>query len=586
MKSFRKIFFLLTAQERWQIPIQLILMIISMATEIIGVGLVIPVLAFMTKPHLDKSYPILQPYFNMLNNPTQAQLVIGGLLALVGMYFIKSLFMIFMLWKQSKFIYDIQANLSRRLFVGYLQQPWAFHLQRNSAQLILNSTHEVNLFIANVLQPSLTIITEGFVLLGITLFLLVIQPVGTLLTVGIFAIAGLASHYLVRDPLLRWGKSRQHHEGLRIQHIQQGLGGAKDVKLLGREQEFFIQYDRHNLAGVNVGKKQKLLLELPRLWLELLAVTSLAILVITMIYQGVELESLLLTLGAFTAGAFRLILIMNRVLGSLQNLRYALPVINTLSEEMKLVDCKIAIESKATFPLLKELSLQHINYQYPNVSKLSLDNITIQIQAGTSVGFIGASGAGKSTLVDIILGLLTPNSGKVKIDNIDIQSNLRGWQDQIGYVPQSIYLTDDTLRRNIAFGLSDDLIDNQALQGAIKAAQLDSLIDSLPEGVDTLVGERGVRLSGGQRQRIGIARALYHDPAVLVLDEATSSLDTATEKEVMEAVYALHGTKTLLIVAHRLTTVARCDVLYKMQHGKIIASGNLDTVTVDKLVTI
>ncbi len=201
------------------------------------------------------------------------------------------------------------------------------------------------------------------------------------------------------------------------------------------------------------------------------------------------------------------------------------------------------------------------------------------IARGTSVGFIGTSGAGKSTLVDVILGLLTPENGHVMVDGIDVQTNLRGWQDQIGYVPQSIFLTDDSLRRNVAFGLSDDLIDDLAVARALKAAQLDGFVSSLSQGMDTLVGERGVRLSGGQRQRIGIARALYHDPAVLVLDEATSALDTATEKGVMEAINALQGDKTVLIVAHRLSTVANCDWVYRMEQGRVVEAGRFEDLS-------
>ena len=225
-------------------------------------------------------------------------------------------------------------------------------------------------------------------------------------------------------------------------------------------------------------------------------------------------------------------------------------------------------------PFRATLELSQITYSYPGAAEPALKDLSLTIQRGESVGFIGASGAGKSTLVDILLGLLTPDTGEVRVDGKDIQENLRNWQDQIGYVPQSIYLTDDTLRCNVAFGLTDEQIDDEAVQRAIQAAQLEEFVASLPEGLETIVGEHGVRLSGGQRQRIGIARALYHDPVVLVLDEATSALDAVTERDVMQAVYALHGDKTLLIVAHRLSTVAHCDKLVRLEEGRVVEEGD------------
>jgi ABC-type multidrug transport system fused ATPase/permease subunit len=254
-------------------------------------------------------------------------------------------------------------------------------------------------------------------------------------------------------------------------------------------------------------------------------------------------------------------------------MRYTLPQIDTMYDEFLLVE-KMEVRGRSQpLPFKKVLTLEQLSFNYPSTVSPALEQVNISIPYGASIGFIGGSGAGKSTLVDIILGLLTPGSGEVKVDGVDIQTSLRGWQDQIGYVPQSIFLTDDTLRSNIAFGLTTDQIDELAVSHAVRAAQLEDFINELPDGLDTMVGEHGVRISGGQRQRIGIARALYHDPSVLVLDEATSSLDTATEKDVMSSVYALQGDKTILIVAHRLSTVEDCDQLFRLEHGKVVDSG-------------
>ena len=293
-----------------------------------------------------------------------------------------------------------------------------------------------------------------------------------------------------------------------------------------------------------------------------------------MIAQNKSMESLVPVLGLFAVSAFRLMPSANRLLNATQSVRFSFPAFINLYKEFCLLDETKSLKEYSPLPFKKALVLDGVDFYYPLTEEtLVLKEISLSIKQGESIGFIGSTGAGKSTLVDIILGLLMPVAGVVKVDGVDIRTNLRGWQDKVGYVPQSIFLTDDTIRRNIAFGLSHDNIDEVAVVGALRAAQLEQFVNSLPEGLDTLVGEGGVRLSGGQRQRIGIARALYHNPSVLVLDEATSALDIATENDFMEAVCALKGDKTLIIVAHRISTVEHCDYLYKMQGGKIVQEG-------------
>jgi ABC-type multidrug transport system fused ATPase/permease subunit len=307
------------------------------------------------------------------------------------------------------------------------------------------------------------------------------------------------------------------------------------------------------------------------LWLELLAVAGLATLVVTMVLRGRDMASVVPTLGLFAAAAFRLMPSINRTLGAVQSVRYGLPVVNILHAELQLAAVAPAPRKKdGATGFQNEIRLADVSYTYPAAPWPSLSHVSFSIKQGECVGFIGSSGAGKSTLVDVILGLLTPSAGRVEVDGENIEHSLRTWQDQIGYVPQSIYLTDDTLRRNVAFGLPEADIDDSAVRYAVRAAQLEEFVGSLPSGLETIVGERGIRLSGGQRQRIGIARALYHNPGVLVLDEATSSLDTPTEQGVMEAVRALQRSKTIIIVAHRLATVQYCDRLYRLEHGRIV----------------
>lgn len=576
MSTFTKIRSILTPAERKSTIVLLCLMIIGMILEMLGVGMLFPVMIIMGENDFASHHPRIQPVLEFLGNPTQTQLIVGAMLGLVGIYLIKNLFQAFLAWRQVRVMFGIHVQLAQRLFSAYLRQPYTFHLQRNSAQLGHNIA-EVGVFTA-VINSGLTIFTDSLALLGIASLLLLAEPLGMLMVVLVLAAAVWSFHYITRTRVTRWGAARQHHEAMRSQHMYQGLGGVKDVKLLGRESNFLAQFQLHTTQGARVAGSQAIMQQLPRLWLELLAVAGLALLVLSMLGHGVSTDRIVPTLALFAASAFRLLPAVNRMLAGMQSMRYNFPSINLMYEEVKLIAAepnitqeKNAVHSSA---FQTEIRLTNISYTYPSAPTPSLNSVSITIQKGESVGFIGPSGSGKSTLVDVMLGLLPPGDGQVMVDGQDIQKNLRVWQNQIGYVPQSIYLTDDTLRHNVAFGLPDEQIDVAAVQRAIKDAQLEEFVASLPNGLETIVGERGVRLSGGQRQRIGIARALYHDPSVLVLDEATSALDTATEQGVMQAVMALQGSKTILIVAHRLSTVEHCDRLYRLEHGQLVAEGS------------
>ena len=574
MKStYSKIYNLLPLAERRKALMLLVLMLVGMLLETLGIGLVIPVITLMMQGDLTSNHLIIGSIISFFGDPSQTELVTAVMLGLLAVYVVKNLFLAFLIWVQTQFAFNLQAKLSQQLFAIYLRQPYTFHLQRNSAQLIRNVTSEISAF-TRVITSSLLLFTELMVLIGITTLLLLIEPLGAFIVLIVFSVAAWTFHRMTRGYISRWGIERQHHDGLRIQHLQQGLGGAKDVKLLGRENDFLTQFQIHNIKSTRVWKLITILQNYPRLVFELLAVTGLTVLVISMLSQGKEMQNIVPILGLFAAAAFRLMPSVNRVLSSVQTLRFNLPVINTLNEELKLITSGSNSQqiSKPDF-FKKEISIKNLKYHYPDTELPALDGVSMNIKKGETVGFIGASGSGKSTLVDVILGLLTPRNGHIEIDGKNIHLALRNWQDQIGYVPQSIYLTDDSLRRNIAFGLAEEQIDDVAVKHAIHAAQLDDFVTSLPDGMETIVGERGIRISGGQRQRIGIARALYHDPNVLVLDEATSALDTATEVGVMQAVMALHGKKTIIIVAHRLSTVEKCDRLYELDQGRVVGEG-------------
>ena len=574
MGALRKIIEILTPEERRGAMLVLAFMLVGMLLEMLGIGLFIPAISLLMQGDLAARYPALAPFLAYLGNPGQKTLIRGAMLVLIAIYFIKSSYLAFLAWWQTRFAYRLQRRLSQGLFATYLAQPYTFHLQRNSAQLINTATGEVNVFTNKTLLPSMLLVTESLVLAGVGVLLLVVEPVGAVIVALVLGTASWGFHRLTRASIALRGVARQYHEGRRIQHLQQGLGGVKEVKLLGCEADFLDQYSVHNTTSSQVAAHQLTLQQIPRLWLELLAVTGLALLVMSMLAQGREMEHIVPALGLFALAAFRLTPSMSRILGAVQALRFSAPVVSRLREELQLPrPANTARVAETPLDLRREVLFTEVVYAYPGAATRALHGLNLRIGKGESVGFIGASGAGKSTLVDILLGLLEPDGGEVSVDGVPIRTNLRGWQDRIGYVPQTIYLTDDTLRRNVAFGLPAGQVDEAAVWRALRAAQLDGFVAGLPQGLETVVGERGVRLSGGQRQRIGIARALYRNPEILVLDEATSSLDTATENEVMQAVRSLHGSKTIVIVAHRLSTVADCDRLYRLEQGRVVAEG-------------
>lgn len=574
MTIIKKISSLLTQSERKAAISLFLMMLLGMILETLGIGLVIPTITLMMQPEAWDKYQIGHFFLQDKAPLPHMQIVIFAMLGLITVYLAKNLYSGFLIWKQSNFTFNVQASLCLRLFSLYLRQPYIFHLQKNSAQLVRNITGEVaNL--SSVVSSLLLLLTESCVLVGITSLLLWVEPIGAITIAVILGCAAWGFHMLTRNRISRWGILRQYHDGFKIQHLQQGLGSAKDVKLLGREKNFLDQFAFHNNSSAMVWKLQTTLQALPRLMFEMLAILGLALLVITMLVQGRDTSNLIPILGLFAASAFRVMPSVNRILGAIQNISYNMSSIDLLYIENQ----HQKVSNFCTYDQVKqqlkyEIKIDGVGYLYPTAQKAALHDISITIKKGELVGIIGTSGSGKSTLIDIILGLLTPSEGKITTDGFDIQNQLRNWQDQIGYVPQSIYLTDDTLRRNVAFGLSDEEINEPAVRGAIAAAQLTELVDGLEFGLDTVVGERGIKLSGGQRQRIGIARALYYNPSVLIFDEATSALDTATEESVMNVIMAFKGTKTIILVAHRLSTVERCDTIFRLEKGRIVASGS------------
>ncbi len=564
---------LLKSSERRALVGIIFLILVGLILETLSLGIVMPVVAILTQDDYQTKYRWLT---DNLGSPSREDLIVIVMLLMVGIYVVRSLFLLWSSWVQKGFSAALSGRLSQRLFTIYLRQPYLFHLQHNSATLMRNSRN-ANVVVTGGIDPTLVLLTDGLVAIALFTLLIIVEPVGTIITLVAFGVGAWLFQLLTRRRIERWGDQRNLHDGMILQHLQQGLGGAKDVKILGRESEFLDQHEKHLKESLRINRVYSVLQTMPRMYMEILTIAGLAALVISMVLQEQSFTEIIPTLGLFAAAAFRVMPSINRLLGALQTLIYSRSIIASVYADFKL-DAPDETELVTGIPFSERLELRSVTFQYPTASAPSLQQVSLVVRRGEAVGFVGPSGAGKSTLVDVILGLFAPTAGSVLVDGQDIQQNLRNWQNQIGYVPQSIYLTDDTLRRNVAFGLGDENIDESSVRNAIRLAQLEAFVSSLPENLDTVVGERGVRLSGGQRQRIGIARALYHNPSILVLDEATSSLDTPTEHGVMQAVQALQGSKTVIIVAHRLSTVEYCDRLYRIQSSRLIEEGTFDEV--------
>lgn len=569
VEGLRQSWDLLTPEQRRAVLPLILWMFVGMCLETLGISMVIPALTVITQPDLASRLSFVAELQRVLGDPTREQMVVIGMLLMALVYVLKAGFLAWATARQFRFVYDIQASLSLRLFSVYLRKPYTFHLERNSAQLIRNVINATNEFTTTGLVSLLILITESMVLVGIGLLLLYVEALGVMTAAVVLGLVGWVFNRATRRGVQRAGEALHRHEELRIRTLQQAIGAAKELKLLHRETQVIEQYTPHNSASARIGCRHATLVALPKLWLELLAIIGLVLVVIAMIWQGRSTAELVPTLGLFAAATFRLIPTSSRILGSIQFIRYSLPVVRMLHEELAVAAAADHRRAEGGMGIDGDLSFDGVVVRYPGSHRPAIAGIDLHIERGSTVGIIGGSGAGKSTLVDAFLGLLPLESGTIRAGGTDIRSDLRAWQSQIGYVPQTIYLVDDSIRNNIALGLSGAEIDAAAVARAVTAAQLDDFIEELPQGLDSIVGERGVRLSGGQRQRIGIARALYNDPAILVLDEATSALDAETERGLMTAIDALHGSKTILIVTHRMSTLAWCDQIATLASGRV-----------------
>ena len=543
------------------------LMLVTMVLETLGVGLVIPVVTILFDDGISEKIPFFQDIIRILNYPSHLALIAYSMGMLITVYFLKSSFVAFFNWRQANFILDTQVSISEKLFSGYMNQSYSFHLRRNSASLIRNIVTEVNSLIS-CFTAIIILVTEILVFIGISILLLSYEFMGSLIVILLFSTLLFLFYYFTKNMVLRWGKLRQEYDEKKIQSIQEGLGSIKEAKIYKLEKYFINTFETNVFVSSEMGKKISFLTSLPRLWLELLIIICMSSLVIYLVYLEISNTQILTTLGLFAVAAFRLLPSFNKILSSVQLLRYNLPVVNLIHSEVLLSKNVNSFLKVSEFDFQDKISIKNLSFAYDGTEVSILKNISLEIKKGKKIGFVGSTGAGKTTLIDSILGLIEPLSGEILVDKKNIQNNIHGWQKNIGYVPQNIYLSDSSLKKNIAFGIADKDIDDLKILTSIKNAQLEKFVNDLPDGIDTFVGERGVRISGGQKQRIGIARALYNNPSVIVLDEATSALDGKVEFDIMGIINSLDD-KTILIIAHRLSTLDQCDKIYEIKDGLI-----------------
>ena len=583
LKAWRKTMDLLDASERRSFRRLMVLVVLMGFANMIGVGAVIPLLSVLADPGATERDGVIGQIYRAGGFETtigfQAALGVFVLVVFLGSVAIRAL----CVWALARFgamrIYTIQARILR----GYLGQPYIWYLGRHSSDLMKTVLNETAVMVQGTLNPLLNLISNAAVAIAMIALLILADPLSALLMSCLLGGSYVVLFLWMRARQVAAGQSRFEATALCYRVVQEAMIGAKEIKVLGLEREMLAQFHAPGLAQARAETVARTTAELPRHLLEGLAFGGMiAVLLIVLAVNDGDLTRVLPIAGIYALAGVRMMPAMQNIYISLSSIRVQGPALDALHAELVSADAageRLPERTPEPIHLSGALELAAVEFSYPAADRPALRGVSLRVEARTTVGIVGGTGAGKSTAMDVLLGLLEPQSGEMRVDGRPIrsQADRRAWRRSIGYVPQHIFLADDTVAANIAFGLPHDKIDMAAVERAARIAELhDFVTEQLPAGYDTLVGDRGARLSGGQRQRVGIARALYHDPDVLILDEATSALDNITERAVMEALDKIGGAKTVIMVAHRLSTVRRCDRIFLFRNGQVEASGAYD----------
>ncbi len=576
---FKKLIEILTLKERKRALLLLVLIFIMAILDLIGVASVMPFMAVLSKPELIHTNAILSQTYIFLEFQTDRSFLFF-LGMLVFFFMLTSIaFKAFTTYAQTRFVLMRGHSISLKLVSNYLNQPYVWFLNRNSADLGNSILSEVMEVVNTCLTPMLQLIAQSIVVITLVLLIITVDPMLSLVTATILGLAYLIAYKSTSVYLGRIGNQRSLATQVMWNTLTEAFGGIKEIKLGRLEKKYINKYDVSSFTTMKTKSSVQAISQVPKSILEAVVFGGVIILLIYLIDDEDGLVKALPVISMYAFAIYRLMPALQLIFGNLTQLKFANATLDRLHMDlMNLNEPHIVENGTVELKLEKNISLKNVSFRYPNSSQLALKNLSLTIPAMNTIGLVGATGSGKTTIVDLILGLLEPTSGTLEVDGILVDANTRHhWQRNIGYVPQQIYLADDSISANIAFGVETSMIDQDAVEKASKIANLHDFVTyELPDGYNTKVGERGVRLSGGQRQRIGIARALYLSPRILILDEATSALDNLTERAVMEAVQNLGGELTIVVIAHRLTTVRECDQIYIIKKGEISAQGTYE----------
>jgi ABC-type multidrug transport system fused ATPase/permease subunit len=576
----QKILSLLGKRERGKLVVVVFAMLVMGVIELVGVGSIGPFISIVSNPDVIHTNIYFNKAYVYFNFSSEKSFIVFAGIAVIAVLAFSNFVLACVNFVINYYSGKRRHSMAMRLFEKYLRQPYIFFSNTNTAELSRNILGDINTFVDRILVTSLNLISSSIICLSIVILLIIINPLLSLIVSSVIGASYLIIYSIVKKYVNKIGLERSVQNTLKYKYVNETFGGIKDIKILGKEQVFLNLFSGPSKKFAMNDVKNEIISEIPKYIMETIAIGGILCVIIVMVHGGAEMEDYLPVLTIYAFGAYRLLPSLQKIFRAVSNIKYHFKIIDNLNTDYNTLPDGAPLKSDDAPRLQfdREIKLENIVFSYPNANKDIIKNQSLVIKNNTSIALVGSSGHGKTTFVDIILGLLEAQGGTIRVDDIEINdTNRKNWQKNLGYVPQSIYLTDDTIRNNIAFGIDPKKIDDGAVIQAAKIANIhDFVVGELSEGYNTIIGERGIRLSGGQRQRLGIARAGYHDPSVLILDEATSALDTLTEIAIMDAIKNLSHKKTIIIIAHRITTVKGCDVIYLMEEGIIVDHGHYD----------
>lgn len=577
-KILRKLNVILDKKQKSRMKLLVVMMVIGALLETVSISLVLPIATVLTNPQSVNQNGLVGSLYRLLGCDSVQDFALLMLIGLLLAFVVKNSFLFIQTKMQLDFVYNNQFETSRKMMINFMKRPYEYYLNAETAVIQRNITSDVNNMYAMVLSI-LQLMSEFVVCAFLGTYLVMQDPI-MCVTIGGLLIAVLLIIKVVLKPIMvRAGKENQDFYAGLFKWINQAVTGIKEIKIANKESYFISEYAKCGNGYVQAVKRYSLYNTAPKLLIETICIAGFVVYMFVAFAMGRDTESIVVSISAFAVAAIKLLPSANRINNQLTNIAYFEPFFYGASDNLQadISDKTIVYDAEAytgkerveKLPVHEKISLKDISYKYPNTDKYIFKHMDMEIPVGQAIGIVGTSGSGKTTVVDILLGLLEMEGGVITADGADVNTreNYPRWLGNVGYIPQTIFMLDSDIRHNVAFGVPDELIDDEKVWRALKEAQLDVFVKGLPRGLDTEIGERGIRLSGGQRQRIGIARALFDDPEVLILDEATSALDNDTEAAIMESINSLHGKKTLVIIAHRLQTIEKCDMVYRVEDG-------------------